>query len=90
MKIQRVPFKKYYVILNIPQNVRTNIEIYLSKVTKVQKKSFAYANTSANINDIGDGVNLASRLESLCIVYKVRHIISEYTKEQLKGTYAIQ
>ncbi|NPA59926.1 MAG: hypothetical protein GXO30_05620, partial [Epsilonproteobacteria bacterium] len=28
---------------NIPQNVRTNIEMYLSKVKGVQKKSFTYA-----------------------------------------------
>ena len=28
---------------NIPQNVRTNTEIFLSKVKKVQKKSFTYA-----------------------------------------------
>jgi len=27
---------------NIPQNVRTNIELYLAKVTKVQEKSFTY------------------------------------------------
>ncbi|RLA79163.1 MAG: hypothetical protein DRG78_13495 [Epsilonproteobacteria bacterium] len=28
---------------NIPQNVRTNIELYLSKVKKIQQKSFTYA-----------------------------------------------
>ena len=28
---------------NIPQNVRTNIELYLSKVKGIQKKSFTYA-----------------------------------------------
>ena len=39
---------------------------------------------------IGDGVNLASRLEELCKAYKVRLIISEYTKIQLKEKYVIQ
>jgi len=36
-------FKEVLDNPNIPQNVRTNIEIYLSKVTKAQKKSFTYA-----------------------------------------------
>lgn len=31
---------------NIPQSVRTNIEVYLSKVKKVQQKSFTYASIS--------------------------------------------
>jgi len=28
---------------NLPQNVRTNVELFLSKVTKVQEKSFTYS-----------------------------------------------
>ena len=36
---------------------------------------------------IGDGVNLAARLESACKQYGVRIIISEYTFESLKATY---
>jgi hypothetical protein len=36
-------FKEVLQNPNLPQNVRTNIEIYLSKVTKVQEKSFTYA-----------------------------------------------
>ena len=36
-------FKEVLDNPNIPQNVRTNIELYLSKVTKVQEKSFTYA-----------------------------------------------
>ena len=39
---------------------------------------------------IGDGVNLASRLEGLCKAYKVRLIISEFTKDQLNENYTIQ
>jgi len=39
---------------------------------------------------IGDAVNLASRLEGLCKSYKVRLIISEFTKEQLVNTYVTQ
>ena len=34
---------------NIPQNVRTNIELYLSKVKKVQKKSFTYASVDLDL-----------------------------------------
>jgi len=39
---------------------------------------------------IGDSVNLASRLEGLCKPYKVRLVISEFTKELLQEEYVIQ
>jgi len=39
---------------------------------------------------IGDSVNLASRLEGLCKPYKVRLIISEFTKELLVDEYVMQ
>jgi len=39
---------------------------------------------------IGDGVNLAARLESACKSYSARILISEYTKAKLRGTYRIR
>ena len=36
---------------------------------------------------IGDGVNLASRLESACKEYSAQILISEFTFRKLKGTY---
>jgi adenylate cyclase len=36
---------------------------------------------------IGDGVNLASRLESACKQYKARILLSEFTFRKLRGTY---
>tara|TARA_B100002051_G_C16728807_1_gene636927 strand:- start:1394 stop:2626 length:1233 start_codon:yes stop_codon:yes gene_type:complete len=39
---------------------------------------------------IGDGVNLAARLESACKQYSARILISDYTYNKLKGTYQIR
>jgi len=36
---------------------------------------------------IGDGVNLAARLESACKQYKARILVSEFTYRKLRGTY---
>ena len=39
---------------------------------------------------IGDGVNLAARLESACKQYHAHILISEFTYRKLKGTYRIR
>lgn len=39
---------------------------------------------------IGDGVNLAARLESACKQYSARILISEFTFKKLRGTYRIR
>ncbi len=39
---------------------------------------------------IGDGVNLAARLESACKQYSARILISDYTYKKLKGTYRVR
>ena len=39
---------------------------------------------------IGDGVNLAARLESACKQYNARILISDYTFKKLKGTYRVR
>ena len=39
---------------------------------------------------IGDGVNLAARLESACKAYAARILISEFTYQNLKGTYQVR
>ena len=39
---------------------------------------------------IGEGVNLAARLESACKSYSARILISDFTYQRLKGTYQIR
>jgi adenylate cyclase len=39
---------------------------------------------------IGDGVNLAARLESACKQYNAHILISEFTRAQLRGTYRMR
>ncbi len=39
---------------------------------------------------IGDGVNLASRLEGACKIYGTQIIIFDFTKKRLKGIYALR
>ncbi len=39
---------------------------------------------------IGDGVNLASRLESACKEYSAQILLSEFTVRKLKGTYRLR
>ncbi len=39
---------------------------------------------------IGDGVNLAARLESACKQYGAKILISEFTYKRLKGTYRVR
>jgi len=46
--------------------------------------------TRMNYTLIGDGVNLAARLESACKQYQAKLLISEYTFKKLKGTYRIR
>ncbi|NJB68734.1 adenylate cyclase [Desulfobaculum xiamenense] len=39
---------------------------------------------------IGDGVNLAARLESACKTYRTNLLVSEFTRERLRGEYMIR
>ena len=43
-----------------------------------------------NFTIIGDGVNLAARLESACKQYAARILMSEFTQKRLRGTYRMR
>ena len=45
---------------------------------------------SASCGLLGDGVNVASRLESACKEYSARILISDNTYRRLRGTYRIR
>ncbi|MDY0117661.1 MAG: hypothetical protein RBR59_08800, partial [Sulfurimonadaceae bacterium] len=54
-----IAFKEILQNPNLPENLKTNVELYLSSVTKVQQKSFTYA--SINLDWIYDSnVNYGS------------------------------
>lgn len=76
-------FNSVLINPNLPQNVRTNIEVFLAKISKAQQKSFTYATLTLDFL-YDSNINYASISDS----YDIGDITLPTTKE--KHDYAYQ